>query len=235
MERKQEQEKSFVEEAAMGMEASSSALRSLLHRMAQRCAGYLGLAAPLASDHALGAGGDHLKPAGAADGCVVRLPEEFTVVQYVPCSVRSHLAWYIKECRALAIRRSDTDIDLVLHNSEALDDMSETQRQLVDNCFYNHGITLNYHQIMVVRSLKEFVSISRAGSLTLEITLNSEDDDISVSIPCSYFIGLGGRMMLKKEVFGNFLLTSSIEVNNLVLITFKECEHELAVVFSHLP
>ncbi|KAI4985897.1 hypothetical protein ZWY2020_018527 [Hordeum vulgare] len=81
MERKQEQEKSFGEEAAMGMEASPSALRSLLHRMAQRCAGYLGLAAPLASDHALGAGGDHLKPAGAADGCVVRLPEEFTVVQ----------------------------------------------------------------------------------------------------------------------------------------------------------
>ena len=83
MERKQEQEKSFEEEAAMAMEASSSALRSLLHRMAQRCAGYLGLAAPLASDYSqsLGAGGDHLKPTGAADGVVVQPEEEFTVVQ----------------------------------------------------------------------------------------------------------------------------------------------------------
>ncbi|KAM3261519.1 hypothetical protein ACQJBY_052282 [Aegilops geniculata] len=81
MERKQEQEKSFGEEAAMAMEASSSALQSLLHRMAQRCAGYLGLAAPLASDYPVGAGGDHLKPTGAADGVVVRPEEEFTVVQ----------------------------------------------------------------------------------------------------------------------------------------------------------
>lgn len=88
---------------------------------------------------------------------------------------------------------------------------------------------------MVARSLKEFVSIPRTGSLTLEITLDSEDDDISVSIPCSYFIGLSGRMVLKKEGFGNFLLASSIEVNNLVLITFKEREQELVIVFSHLP
>ena len=88
---------------------------------------------------------------------------------------------------------------------------------------------------MVVRSLKEFVSIPRTGSLTLEIILDSEDDDISVSIPCSYFIGLGGRMVFKKECFSNFLLASSTEVNNLVLITFKEHEHELVVVFNHLP
>ena len=40
-----------------------------------------------------------------------------------------------------------------------------------------------------MRSLKDFCSIPRTGSLTLEITLDSEDDDISVSIPCSYFIG----------------------------------------------
>ncbi|XBI85354.1 hypothetical protein VPH35_093509 [Triticum aestivum] len=83
MERKQEQEKSFEEEAAMAMEASSSALRLLLHRMAQRCAGYLGLAVPLASDYSqsLGAGGDHLKPTGAVDGVVPPPEEEFTVVQ----------------------------------------------------------------------------------------------------------------------------------------------------------
>ena len=86
-----------------------------------------------------------------------------------------------------------------------------------------------------MRSLKDFCSIPRTGSLTLEITLDSEDDDISVSIPCSYFIGLGGRMVLNKEGFGNFLRASSIEVNNLVLITFKERDQELVVVFSHLP
>ncbi|KAE8776105.1 DNA topoisomerase 2 [Hordeum vulgare] len=122
-------------------------------------------------------------------------------------SVRSHLARYIEECRALAIRSGDTDIDLVLHNSEALEDLSETQRKLVDSCFYSRGVTLNYHQMyvmslqlfddnyilctpfvqrmdsmnvisqhmvipsMVVRSLKEF-----------EITLDSEDDDISMRI-----------------------------------------------------
>ncbi|KAE8790932.1 DNA topoisomerase 2 [Hordeum vulgare] len=153
----------------------------------------------------------------------------------------------------------------------ALKDPSETQRELVDSCFYSRGVTLDYHRMyvmsrqlfddnyilctpfvhsmdstnvisqhmvipsMVVRSLKEFVSIPRTGSLTLEITLDSEDDDISMSIPCSYFIGSGGRMVLKKEGFINFLLASSIEVNNLVLITFKEREHELAVVFSNLP
>ena len=86
-----------------------------------------------------------------------------------------------------------------------------------------------------MRSLKDFCSIPRTGSLTLEITLNSEDDDISVSIPCSYFIGLGGRMVFNKEGFGNFLRASSIEVNNLVLITFKERDHELVVVFNPLP
>ncbi|KAE8793774.1 GATA transcription factor 13 [Hordeum vulgare] len=248
----------------------------------------------------------------------------------------SHLSRYIEECRALAIRRGDTDIDLALHNSEgnlyhvlfrhgrmsskfhgssweevvndcglrhrdmvtvrlehygtmigidfhrdgvmliplpcvALEDLSETQRELVDSCFYSRGVTLDYHQMyvmsrqlfddsyilctpfvhrmdstnvisqhmvipsMVVRSLKEFVLVPRTGSLTLEITLDCGDDDIYVSIHCSYFIGLGGRMVLKKEGFGNFLIASSIEINNLVLITFKEHEHELAVVFSHLP
>ncbi|KAE8786692.1 GATA transcription factor 13 [Hordeum vulgare] len=262
--------------------------------------------------------------------------EQLRRSSYVRCSVRSHLARYIEECRALVIRRGDTDIDLALHNSEgnlyhvlfrhgrtsskfhgssweelvndyglshrdmmtvrlehygtmfvvdfhrngvmlfplpcvALQDLSGTQREPVDSCFYSHGVTLDYHQMYVmsrqlfddnyilctpfvhrmdstnviyqhmvipskvVRSLKEFVTIPRTGSLTLEITLDSEDDDISVSIPCSYFIGLGGRMVLKKEGFGNFLLASSIEVNNLVLITIKECEHELAVVFNNLP
>jgi hypothetical protein len=42
-------------------------------------------------------------------------------------------------------------------------------------------------------------------------------------------------MVFKKEGFGNFLRASSIEVNNLVLITFKERDQELVVVFSHLP
>ena len=42
-------------------------------------------------------------------------------------------------------------------------------------------------------------------------------------------------MVLNKEGFGNFLRASSIEVNNLVLITFKERDHELAVVFNPLP
>ncbi|KAE8780595.1 GATA transcription factor 13 [Hordeum vulgare] len=231
------------------------------------------------------------------------------LIPYVPCSVRSHLARYIEECRALAIRRGDTDIDLALHNSEGnlyhvlfrhgrmsskfhgssweelvndyglrhrdmmtvrlehygtmigVDfhrdgvmlfplpcvvceiifcsswDLSETQRELVDSCFHSRGVTLDYHQMyvmsrqlfddnyilctplvhkmdstnvisqhmvipsMVVRSLKEFMSIPRTGSLTLEITLDSEDGDISMSIPCSYFIGLDGRMVLKKEGF----------------------------------
>jgi len=153
----------------------------------------------------------------------------------------------------------------------ALEDLSETQRELVDSCFYSRGVSLNYHQTwvmsrqlfddnyilctpfvhrfdsmnvngqhmvipsMVVGSLKDFCSIPRTGSLTLEITLDSEDDDISVSIPCSYFIGLGNRMVLNKEGFANFLRASSIEVNNLVLITFKERDHELAVVFNPLP
>ena len=39
-------------------------------------------------------------------------------MQYVPCSVRAHLARYIEECRALAIRRGDKDTDLALHSSE---------------------------------------------------------------------------------------------------------------------
>ncbi|KAE8810271.1 DNA topoisomerase 2 [Hordeum vulgare] len=191
------------------------------------------------------------------------------LIQAIPNDVILDLG--SQECRTLAIRRGDTDIDLALHNIEAIEDLSETQRELVDMCFYSRGVTLDYHQMyvisrqifddnyilytpfvhrmdstkvisqhmvipsMVVRSLKEFVSIPRTGSLTLEITLDYEDDDISVSIPCSYFIGLGGRMVLKKEGFDNFLLASSTEVNTLVFITFKEREHELAVVFSNLP
>ena len=39
-------------------------------------------------------------------------------MQYVPCSVRAHLARYIEECRALAIRRGDDDTDLALQCSE---------------------------------------------------------------------------------------------------------------------
>ena len=34
-------------------------------------------------------------------------------MQYVPCSVRAHLARYIEECRALAIRRGDEDTNLL--------------------------------------------------------------------------------------------------------------------------
>ncbi|KAE8788773.1 DNA topoisomerase 2 [Hordeum vulgare] len=212
-------------------------------------------------------------PCSSFDSCA----SVFTVVLdrscsrrvYIPCSVRSHLVRYIEECRALAIRRGDTDVDLALHNT--LEDLSETQRELVDNCFYSRGVTLNYHQMyvmsrqlfdddyilcfpfvhritslnvndqhmvipsLVVSSLKDFLSILRTGSLTLEIGLDSEDDDIYVSIPCSYFIGLSGRMVFKKGGFSNFLRASSIEVNNLVLITFKERDQELAVIFNLLP
>ena len=42
-------------------------------------------------------------------------------------------------------------------------------------------------------------------------------------------------MVFKKEGFSNFLRASSIEVNNLVLITFKERDQELAVIFNLLP
>ncbi|KAE8785729.1 Receptor-like protein kinase HERK 1 [Hordeum vulgare] len=272
-------------------------------------------------------------PCSSFDSCA----SVFTVVLdrscsrrvYIPCSVRSHLARYIEECRALAIRRGDTAVDLALHNSEgnlyhvlfrhgrtsskfhgssweelvndyglrhhdimtvrlelyetmisvdfhrdgvmlfplpsvALEDLSETRRELVDSCFYSRGVTLNYHQMitsmnvndqhmmslflvtvylfviyvipsLVVSSLKDFLSIPRTGSLTLEIGLDSEDDDIYVSIPCSYFVGLYGRMVFKKEGFSNFLRASSIEVNNLVLITFKERDQELVVIFNLLP
>ena len=44
-----------------------------------------------------------------------------------------------------------------------------------------------------MRSLKEFVTFPRTGVLTLEVTLESGDDDVYVSTPCSYFIGLGSR------------------------------------------
>ena len=39
-------------------------------------------------------------------------------MQYVPCSVRVHLARYIEECRALAIRRGDEDTDLAFQCNE---------------------------------------------------------------------------------------------------------------------
>ncbi|KAE8819657.1 Receptor-like protein kinase HERK 1 [Hordeum vulgare] len=78
-------------------------------------------------------------------------------------------------------------------------------------------------------------SDEETGSLTLEIVLDSEDDDIYVSIHCSYFIGFGGRIVFKKEGFNNFLQALSIEVNNLVLITFKERDQELVVIFNLLP
>ena len=44
-----------------------------------------------------------------------------------------------------------------------------------------------------MRSLKEFVTFPRTDILTLEVTLESGDDDIYVSTPCSYFIGLGNK------------------------------------------
>ena len=87
---------------------------------------------------------------------------------------------------------------------------------------------------IVVRSLKEFVTFPRTGVLTLEVTLES-GDDIYVSTPCSYFIGLGNRMVFKQEGFSDFLQASSIEVNNLVLITFKERDRRLVVIFNLLP
>ena len=83
---------------------------------------------------------------------------------------------------------------------------------------------------MVVRSLKEFVTFPRTAVLTLEVSLDSHDDDIYVSTPCTYFIGLGGRMVFKKEGFSDFLQASSIEANSLVLITFKERDGRLVVI-----
>ena len=32
----------------------------------------------------------------------------------------------------------------------ALEDLSETQRELVDSCFYSRGVSLNYHQTWVM-------------------------------------------------------------------------------------
>ena len=40
------------------------------------------------------------------------------VLQYVPCSVRAHLARYIEQCRVLAIRKGDKYPELALHSSE---------------------------------------------------------------------------------------------------------------------
>ena len=39
-------------------------------------------------------------------------------MKYVPCSVRAHLARYIEECRALAIRMGDEDTDLAFQCNE---------------------------------------------------------------------------------------------------------------------
>ena len=88
---------------------------------------------------------------------------------------------------------------------------------------------------MVVRSLKKLVSVSRSGFLTLEVTLDYRDDDIYVCTPCSYCIGLGGRMVFKKEGFSDFLQALSMEVTSLVLITQKERDWNLVVIFSLLP
>ena len=85
-----------------------------------------------------------------------------------------------------------------------------------------------------MRSLKEFVTFPRTGVLTLEVTLESGDDDIYVSTPCSYFIHLGNRMMFKQEGFGDFFQASCIEVNSLVLITFKQRVGRLVVIFNLL-
>ena len=78
------------------------------------------------------------------------------------------------------------------------------------------------------------MTFPRTGVLTLEVTLESGDDDIYVSTPCSYFIGLGNRMVFKQEGFGDFLQASCIEVNSLVLITFKQLVGRLAVIFNLL-
>ena len=86
-----------------------------------------------------------------------------------------------------------------------------------------------------MRSLKEFVTFPRTGFLTLEVILESGDDDIYVSTPCSYFIGLGNRMVFKQEGLSDFLQASSLEVNSLVLITFKQLVGRLAVIFNLLP
>ena len=52
-------------------------------------------------------------------------------MQYVPCSVRAHLARYIEECKALTIRRGDKDTDLALHSSEG----------------YLYGVVFNHGQV----------------------------------------------------------------------------------------
>ncbi|XP_044326239.1 uncharacterized protein [Triticum aestivum] len=88
---------------------------------------------------------------------------------------------------------------------------------------------------IVVRSLKEFVTFPRTGILTIEVTLEFGDDDIYVSTPCSYFIGLGNRMVFKQEGFSDFLQASSLEVNSQVLITFKQRVGRLVVIFNLLP
>ena len=86
-----------------------------------------------------------------------------------------------------------------------------------------------------MRSLEEFVTFPRTRILPLEVTLESGYDDIYVSTPCSYFISLSNRMVFKQEGFSDFLQASSIEVNSLVLITFKERDGRLVVIFNLLP
>ena len=78
------------------------------------------------------------------------------------------------------------------------------------------------------------MTFPRTGVLTLEVTLES-GDDIYVSTPCSYFIALGNTMVFKQEGFSDFLQASSIEVNSLVLITFKERDGRFVVIFNLLP
>ncbi|KAE8781688.1 GATA transcription factor 13 [Hordeum vulgare] len=139
---------------------------------------------------------------------------------YVPCSVRLHLSRYIEECRPLAIRRGDKDIDPALQSSEGylygvlfthghmsskchgpcweelVKDYGLRHRDMMTLRLEHYGtmIGVDFHQdgvmlfplpcvgkvipSLVVGSLNDFLSIPRTGSLTLEIGLDSEDDDM---------------------------------------------------------
>ncbi|KAE8788027.1 GATA transcription factor 13 [Hordeum vulgare] len=55
---------------------------------------------------------------GATQNCLVDISALRTNLKNVPCSVRLHLSLYIEECRVVAIRRGDKDIDLALQSSE---------------------------------------------------------------------------------------------------------------------
>ncbi|KAE8772293.1 transmembrane protein 53 [Hordeum vulgare] len=61
-----------------------------------------------------------IRPAATEAVLLSALEKFFDIVLNYPAinSVRSHLARYIEECRALDVRRGDTNVDLALHNSE---------------------------------------------------------------------------------------------------------------------